>query len=114
MAKIIDVLPEVTGEEMVYIQNLLKDLDDEKARSFASVYRSRRRDPQMILILTIIGFLGFAGIHRMVLNQIGMGILYFFTGGLCFIGTIIDLVNYQKLAFEYNQKIANEIALMVK
>lgn len=114
MAKIIDVLPEVTGEEMVYIQNLLKDLDDEKARSFASVYRSRRRDPQMILILTIIGFLGFAGIHRMVLNQIGMGILYFFTGGLCFIGTIIDLVNYQKLAFEYNQKVANEIALMVK
>lgn len=114
MAKIIDVLPEVTGEEMVYIQNLLKDLDDEKARSFASVYRSRRRDPQMILILTIIGFLGFAGIHRMVLNQIGMGILYFFTGGLCLIGTIIDLVNYQKLAFEYNQKVAHEISLMVK
>lgn len=114
MAKIIDVLPEVTGEEMVYIQNLLKDLDDEKARSFASVYRSRRRDPQMILILTIIGFFGIAGIHRMVLNQIGMGILYFFTAGLCFIGTIIDLVNYQKLAFEYNQKVANEIALMVK
>lgn len=114
MARIIDVLPEVTGEEMVYIQNLLKDLDDEKARSFASVYRSRRRDPQMILILTIIGFLGFAGIHRMVLNQIGMGILYFFTGGLCFIGTIIDLVNYQKLAFEYNQKVANEVAMMVK
>jgi TM2 domain-containing membrane protein YozV len=114
MAKIIDVLPEVTGEEMVYIQNLLKDLDDEKARSFASVYRSRRRDPQMIMILTIIGFLGFAGIHRMVLNQIGMGILYFFTGGLCFIGTIMDLVNYQKLAFEYNQKVANEVAVMVK
>jgi len=114
MARIIDVLPEVTGEEMVYIQNLLKDLDDEKARSFASVYRSRRRDPQMILILTIIGFLGFAGIHRMVLNQIGMGILYFFTGGLCFIGTIVDLVNYQKLAFEYNQKVANEVAVMVK
>jgi TM2 domain-containing membrane protein YozV len=114
MARIIDVLPEVTGEEMVYIQNLIKDMDDEKARSFANVYRNRRRDPQMILILTIIGFIGFAGIHRMVLNQIGMGILYFFTAGLCFIGTIIDLVNYQKLTFEYNQKAANEVALIVK
>jgi TM2 domain-containing membrane protein YozV len=114
MARIIDVLPEVTGEEMVYIQNLIKDMDDEKARSFASIYRNRRKDPQMILILTVIGFVGFAGIHRMVLNQIGMGILYFFTAGLCFIGTIMDLVNYQKLAFEYNQQAANEVATIVK
>ncbi len=70
---------------------------------------------QMILILTIIGFLGFAGIHRMVLNQIGMGILYFFTGGhYASIGTIIDLVNYRSWRLEYNQKVAHEISLIVK
>lgn|SRR5690242_3842307 len=114
MARLIDHLPEATGEEAVYLQNLIKDFDEEKARSFAGVYRSRRKDPQMILILTVLGFVGFAGIHRMVIDQIGMGILYFFTGGLCLIGTIIDLVNYQKLAFEYNQKAANEVALMVR
>jgi len=114
MARIIDVLPEVTGEEMVYIQNLIKDLDDEKARSFANVYRTRRKEPQMILILAILGFFGFAGIHRMIINQIGMGILYFFTAGLCLIGTIMDLVNHQKLAFEYNQKMANEVMTMVR
>jgi TM2 domain-containing membrane protein YozV len=114
MARIIDVLPEVTGEEMVYIQTLIKDLDDEKARSFASVYRARRKEPQMILILAILGFFGFAGIHRMIINQIGMGILYFFTAGLCLIGTIMDLVNHQKLAFEYNQKMANEVMTMLR
>ena len=114
MAKLLDHLPEITGEEAVYLQNIIKDYDDEKARSFASVYRTRRKDPQMILILAILGFLGFAGIHRMVINQIGMGILYFFTGGLCLIGTIIDLVNYQKLAFEYNQIAANEVAVLMK
>ncbi|HEY3403076.1 MAG TPA: TM2 domain-containing protein [Ohtaekwangia sp.] len=114
MAKVIDFLPEVTGEEAVYLQNLIKDFDDEKARSFASVYRTRRKDPQTILILAILGFVGFAGIHRMIINQIGMGILYFLTGGLCLIGTIIDLVNHQKLAFEYNQRAANEVALLVK
>src|SRR5690242_6660422 len=100
MAKVIDVLPELTGEEMVYVQNLINAFDDEKARSFASVYRTRRKDPQIILITCLLGFICVAGIHRILLGQIGMGILYIFTGGLCLIGTIVDLVNYQKLAFE--------------
>jgi TM2 domain-containing membrane protein YozV len=114
MAKIVEILPELTGEEMVYVQNLIKDWDDEKARSFASVYRTRRREPQMILIVSIIGLLGIAGIQRFITDQIGMGLLYFFTLGLCYIGTIIDLVNYQKIAFEYNQKMANEVATMTR
>ena len=113
MAKVIDVLPELQGEEMLYVQKLINDWDIEKARSFAGVYRVRRRDPQMILILTILGFVGFAGVHRMLLNQIGMGLLYFFTAGLCFIGTIIDLVNNQQLSFEYNQKVAHEVASII-
>lgn len=113
MARVIDILPELTGEEMVYVQNLVKDLDDDRARLFATAYRSRRKDPQLILVLALLGFIGFAGIHRFVINHIGLGILYFFTGGLCLIGTIVDLVNYQKLAFEYNLKAANEVVVMV-
>jgi TM2 domain-containing membrane protein YozV len=114
MAKIIDVLPELQGEEMIYVQNMIKDMDNEKAQTFASVYRARRKEPNLILITALLGFVGFAGIHRMLINQIGMGILYLFTGGLCLVGTIVDLVNYQKLSFEYNQKVANEVILMVK
>jgi TM2 domain-containing membrane protein YozV len=114
MARVIDVLPEVSGEEMLYMQALLKDMDEERARNFASVYRTRRKDPQMILITALLGLVGFAGIHRFIMGQIGMGILYFFTAGLCLIGTIIDLVNHQKLAFEHNQKIANEVLTMMR
>ncbi len=114
MAKIIDVLPELQGEEMIYVQNMIKDMDNEKAQTFASVYRARRKEPNLILITALLGFVGFAGIHRMLINQIGMGILYLFTGGLCLVGTIVDLVNYQKLSFEYNQKVANEVIVMVK
>lgn len=114
MARVIDVLPELSGEEMVYVQNLLAPMDDEKARTFANLYRARRKDPQLILILALLGFVCFAGIHRFILNNIGLGILYFLTGGLCLIGTIVDLVNYQRLAFEYNSKMANEAAVMVK
>lgn len=114
MARVIDVLPEITGEEMLYVQSLLKDMDDEKARSFASVYRARRKDPQVILITALLGLVVVAGVHRFIMGQIGMGLLYLFTAGLCFIGTIVDLVNHQKLAFEHNQKMANEVLSMVR
>jgi TM2 domain-containing membrane protein YozV len=106
-------MPELTGEEMVYVQNLIKDMNDEKARQFANIYRTRRKDPMLILVTCLLGFIVVAGVHRMILGQIGMGLLYLFTGGLCLIGTIVDLVNYQKLAFEENQKIANEVTVLV-
>ena len=113
MASVIDILPEISGEEMLYVQSIIKDMDDEKARSFASVYRTRRKDPQTILITALLGLVVVAGVHRFIMGQIGMGLLYLFTAGLCFIGTIVDLVNYQKLAFEHNQKMANEVVSMI-
>jgi TM2 domain-containing membrane protein YozV len=75
---------------------------------------NKRKDPQTILIVTLLGFLGIAGIQRFLLNQIGIGLLYLFTAGLCVIGTIIDLVKYKELTFEYNSKIAQQVAVMVK
>jgi len=109
MANALDILPELQGEELAYVQHLIKDFDKEKASRFANVYRARRKNPQEILLFTLIGFLGIAGIQRIVLNQVGMGVLYFFTVGLCYIGTIIDIINYQKLTFEYNQRVAQEV-----
>lgn len=114
MARIIDILPEVTGEEMMYLQNMIKDMDEEKARRFATVYRTRRREPMLILVTALVGFVGVAGVHRFITGQIGMGILYFFTAGLCLIGTIVDMVNHQKLAFEYNRKVADEVIMMMR
>jgi TM2 domain-containing membrane protein YozV len=84
-----------------------------RARSFANVYRTRRKDPQVILITALLGLIVVAGVHRFLLGQIGMGLLYLFTGGLCLIGTIIDLVNHQRLAFEFNQKVAQEVATIM-
>ncbi len=114
MANIITLLPEIEGEEMVFIQGLIKDWDDQRAQQFATVYRARRKDPQLILLTTILGFVGIAGIQRFILGEIGMGVLYLFTCGFCFIGTIIDLVNYKKMAFDYNAKIAQQVAVLVK
>jgi TM2 domain-containing membrane protein YozV len=108
MANVLRHLPELEGMELGYIQGLMKSMDEDQASLFAQVYRARRKDSQMILILTLLGFFGFAGFHRFILGQIGLGILYILTLGLCFIGTIVDLVNYKSLAYEYNIKVANE------
>jgi len=104
MANILQQMPFLEGEELMYIQELIKDFDESHAQQFASVYSSRRKDPTTIMILTLLGLLGIAGIQRFILDQIGMGILYFLTAGLFLIGTFIDLVNYRKLSFKYNSK----------
>ncbi len=109
MERIYQMLPEADQEEAFFLENLLKEKNDEQLRMFISMYRSRRKDPQIILLTALIGFLGVSGVHRFLLNQIGMGILYLLTGGLCLIGTIVDLVNHKTLALEYNQKIAYQI-----
>jgi TM2 domain-containing membrane protein YozV len=114
MAHVLELLPEIMGEEQMYIAGLLKNMDDKQAFQFANIYRTRRRDPQTILLVTLVGFLGISGIQRFLTDQVGLGILYLFTGGICMIGTIIDLVNYKKIAFEYNQRQANQIAVMAK
>lgn len=114
MANVLHVLPDLDGDELGYAQILVADMTEEEAMQFALMYRARRKDPQMILILTLIGFLGFAGIQRFVVGQIGLGILYFFTGGLCLIGVIVDLVNYRRIASDYNQKQAYEVALIMR
>jgi TM2 domain-containing membrane protein YozV len=113
MRNLLQLLPNAENDELNFIQGLLKDMSDEKVQQFAMIYNSRRKDPQTILLLTLVGFLGVAGIQRFIIDQIGMGLLYVFTGGLCLIGTIVDIVNYKSLAFEYNQKVARQVAGMV-
>lgn len=114
MERIYKMMPEADMEEAYFLDNLLKEKSDQQVNDFLMVYRSRRRDPQMTLLTALIGFLGISGVHRFLLNQIGMGILYLFTAGLCFIGTIVDLVNHRTLTFEYNQKMAHEIMQMMR
>ncbi len=114
MAEIFNHVPEAQGQELFFLQEITKEYDDKELTNFVALYRARRKDPQMILLATIIGFVIVAGIQRFLVGQIGMGLLYLFTAGLCFIGTIIDLINYQDLTFEYNRKMAVEAAAMIK
>jgi TM2 domain-containing membrane protein YozV len=114
MANILELMPMLQGDELAYVQNVIKDMNEDQARLFAGVYNVRRKDPQLVLLLAVLGFIGIGGVHRFVLGQIGMGLLYLFTGGLCLIGTIVDMVNHKRLAFEHNVMVAMEVAKVVK
>jgi TM2 domain-containing membrane protein YozV len=106
------MLPNIEAEEIMFLQSVTKDLTAEEEKNFVMLYQSRRKDPQTIMLVTILGFLVVAGVQRFMLNQIGMGILYLLTGGLCLVGTIIDLINYKKLALDYNRQMAMEAIQM--
>ena len=114
MAEIMQVLPELEGEEMLFVSGLIKDMSDDQARTFAVAYRSQRRDPTTVLLLALLGFVVLAGFQRFYLGHIGMGIAYLLTAGFCFIGTIIDAINHKSLAFKYNQVKAQTLAMTVR
>lgn len=52
-----------------------------------------RKSKTTALILCLLGFIGLGGIHRMYVGKVGSGVIHFLTGGLCLIGTIIDLIS---------------------
>ncbi|HEX6982246.1 MAG TPA: TM2 domain-containing protein [Balneolaceae bacterium] len=114
MARMINFLPELEGDEAAYVSKVMQPMDDDTAVRFARVYRARRKKPEMILLTAVIGFFGVAGIQRFIIGQVGMGILYLLTGGLCVIGTIVDIINYKNLAFEYNRDVARDAALLAE
>jgi len=101
-------LPNLNAQEVLYIQEVTRDMTDSELRNFVSMYRGKRRDPKIMMLLTLVGFLGVAGVQRFVKNDILWGILYFATGGFCLIGTVIDLINNEKHTLEYNKRQAFE------
>ena len=52
-----------------------------------------RKNKMVALILCILGFFGLAGLHRMYVGKVGSGVLYFFTAGVCYVGTVLDLIS---------------------
>lgn len=106
--KILMVIPDVTPDEMMFLTNVMNGLDEQGIDQFLFLYKGKRKGTQEVMLMTLIGFLGIAGIQRFMLKQIGMGIIFLLTLGFCYIGTIIDLVNHKSLAADYNQQMAIE------
>ncbi|HEX2536201.1 MAG TPA: NINE protein [Chitinophagaceae bacterium] len=112
--KLLMMLPNLQPEELYAIQNLFQEMSESQQQQFIMLYQGRRKEQQTITLLTLVGFLGFAGLQRFVLNEVAWGVLYFLTAGFCFIGTIYDLFNVRRMTTDFNLKQAYEAATMVK
>lgn len=55
-----------------------------------TVLTGKLRNKWVALALCVLG--GFFGLHKFYEGKIGMGILYFFTGGLFLVGVVIDFI----------------------
>ncbi len=53
-------------------------------------------------ILWLAGFFGFCGIHRFYQGRWISGLVWFFTGGLCGLGQIIDAIMMPKMIDDAN------------
>lgn len=107
-------IPAVEADELAYLQSITQNLPEDKFQLFISIYNGKRKKTETILLCCLLGFICAGGIQRFVIGQVGMGILYLFTGGLCLIGTIVDTINHKQLAFEYNQQMAVDAMSMVR
>ena len=107
-------LPGITPQEYSYLQTATNGLTEQQLRTFLMIYSGKRKNPSDMLLFCIIGLFLLPGLQRFIIGQIGMGILYLFTIGLCFIGSIVDIVNHKELAFEHNQRMVFESLQMVR
>ncbi|MGZ3753719.1 MAG: TM2 domain-containing protein [Mucilaginibacter sp.] len=103
----------MSPEELEFLQRATVGLNENQQKQFFMVYTSKRKIPQDVLIFCVIAVF-IPGLQRFVLGQTGMAVLYFFTGGLFFVMTIMDLINHKKLALEFNKKMAYESFQMVE
>jgi hypothetical protein len=68
MPNAFQLMPSLEPDEMAFVQMLIKDMNDNQSQQFAMSYMSRRKDPSNMLLFTLIGFLGIAGVQRFVLG----------------------------------------------
>jgi len=85
------------ANQLLNIKDKLSQADDSK---LMIVMASDYKDPLTLLIVSI--FLGYLGIDRFMLGDVGMGILKLLTAGLCGILVIIDWITIQDKCKEKN------------
>lgn len=86
-----------TPQSQAVIQAKLNDMPDEKATILSSV---ELKDPTIMLVIEL--FLGEFGIHRFMLGETGMGVLYLLTGAVCGIMWFVDIFTVCEKTKQYN------------
>lgn len=88
-------------------QIMTKGLSPEQKLLFNSQLSSTKKDRDTVLILSVI--LGYWGVDRFYVGDMGMGLLKLFTFGGCGILWLIDIFTIRGRADDYNRSKAEEI-----
>lgn len=91
------------------LERLKAGLTDNERMQLDMEIRSQRKESGTLSALACLGFIGIAGIHRFMMGKVGTGLLWLFTAGICWIGTIIDLVNMRKMVTEHNYEVEYQL-----
>jgi len=91
---------------------LTQGMSEQQKFLFQSQYGSERRDRTLVLVISI--FLGYLGIDRFLVGDVGMGLLKLLTGGVCGIFWLVDLFLITGRVDDYNRRKAHEIAMAIK
>ena len=91
---------------------LTQGMTEQQKFMFQAQYGSERRDRTLILVISIL--LGYLGIDRFLVGDVGLGLLKLLTGGVCGIFWLIDIFLIIGRVDEYNRRKANEIAMAIR
>lgn len=85
------------ASKLGYIKQELLEMNEDQFRNIQFI---DNRDPLIMLIISIVG--GTFGIDRMLLGQVGLGVLKLITGGGLGIWTLIDWFLIMNMTKQYN------------
>ena len=85
------------ADKVPMIREKLLALPDDR---FAAVSAVELKDPMTLLLISI--FVGSLGVDRFMLGDTGMGVVKLLTCGGCYVLWIMDMINAQNRAKEFN------------
>lgn len=89
------------------LRDRLQDLSSEQLIALNSI---EFKDPTMVLIIAIF----FCGVDRMLIGQVGLGVLKMITAGGCGIWWLIDLFSISEATRQYNLNKLNETLILLR
>ena len=104
----------LSKEEKLYIEQLFEDFDEDSQTKFLIKYKLKRKNPYIYLLLCLLGFLGFAGLHRFYARKYISGVCQFCTIGYFFVGTLIDTMTFINKTSEANIELSEQLAFELR
>lgn len=87
-------------------------LTDEQKAMFEKEYKAKMTNPVLMFVITLL--FGLIGVHKFIMGQKMMGIIYLCTAGLFGIGWFFDLFTIWGAIEKKNDELARNLKIKIK